>query len=88
MNKYILKISLAVFAMMLSVSCNDDFLQRDPLDEVNEDTFWQTEDHLKVYNNGLYHLARNEDNVPILVGHDEGFDSQSRGPWYWDGMTL
>ena len=87
MPYFILKISLAVFAMMLSVSCNDDFLQRDPLDEVNEDTFWQTEDHLKVYNNGLYHLARNEDNVPILVGHDEGFDSQSRRPWYWDGMS-
>jgi hypothetical protein len=87
MKKNILKMSLAVFAMMLSVSCNDDFLQRDPLDQVNNDTFWETENHLRVYNNNLYHIARVEDNVPILMGHDEAFDSQFGGIWYLDGMS-
>lgn len=87
MKKHIIKISLVVFATLISVSCNDDFLERMPLDEISDDTFWNTENDLRVYNNGLYHLARNEDNVPIIVGHDEGFDSQSRSPWYWDGMS-
>jgi hypothetical protein len=87
MKKHIRKISLLVFATLLSVSCNDDFLQRDPLDEINNDNFWETENHLAVYNNSLYHIARNENDVPILAGHDEGFDSQSRGIWYLDGMS-
>ncbi len=78
---------MAVFATLIAVSCNDDFLERMPLDEISNETFWNTENDLKVYNNGLYNIARREDDVSILVGHDEGFDSQSRSPWYWDGMS-
>jgi hypothetical protein len=87
MRKPIIKISLVLFVTLIAISCNDEFLERMPLDEISNETFWNTENDLKVYNNGLYHLARNENDVPILVGHDEGFDSQSRGPWYWDGMS-
>jgi starch-binding outer membrane protein, SusD/RagB family len=87
MKNHIIKISLVVFATLFSVSCNDDFLERAPLDEISNDIFWNTENDLKVYNNGIYHLARNEDNVPILMGHDEGFDSQARGIWYLDGFS-
>lgn len=87
MKKPIIKISLAVFATLFTISCNDDFLERKPLDEISNDIFWNTENDLKVYNNGLYHLARNEDNVPILMGHNEGFWSQARGIWYLDGFS-
>lgn len=87
MKKNILRISLAVVATVLSVSCNDDFLQREPLDQVNNNTFWETENHLRVYNNTFYHLARIESATPIIMGHDQGFESQSRGPWYLDGMA-
>src|SRR5687768_2867198 len=87
MKKNILKIYLAVVATMLSASCNDDFLDRQPLDQVNNETFWETENHLRVYNNGFYHLARIESATPILMGHDQGFESQSRSGWYLDGMA-
>lgn len=87
MKKPIIKISLAVFATLFTISCNDDFLERKPLDEISNDIFWNTENDLKVYNNGLYHLARNEDNVSILMGHNEGFWSQARGIWYLDGFS-
>jgi len=87
MKKYIVKISLVVFATALFAGCNDEFLDRQPLDEISNEIFWNNENDLKVYNNGLYHLARNEDNVPILMGHDEGFDSQARGIWYLDGFS-
>ncbi|MEX1238281.1 MAG: RagB/SusD family nutrient uptake outer membrane protein [Cyclobacteriaceae bacterium] len=87
MKKHIIKISLVVFATLIFASCNDDFLDRQPLDEISNEIFWNTENDLMVYNNGIYHLARNEDNVPILMGHDEGFDSQARGIWYLDGFS-
>ena len=87
MKKQIIKVSLVVFATLLSISCNDDFLERKPLDQISSENFWNTENDLRVYNNNLYHLARNEDHVPILMGHDEGFDSQSRGIWYLDGFS-
>jgi hypothetical protein len=73
--------------MLLSVSCNDEFLERVPLDKITNDSFWNTENDLRVYNNSIYHIARVEDDVSILVGHDEGFDSQSRGHIYQDGFS-
>lgn len=76
-----------VLATMFSTSCNDDFLERYPLDEIRSDTFWNTENDLRVYNNSLYHLAVNERNTPILMGHDQGFESQSRGIWHLSGYS-
>lgn len=87
MKKPIIKFGLAVFATLVSISCNDDFLERMPLDEISNETFWNTENDLKVYNNGLYNIARWENDVSILAGHDEGFDSQSGGIWYLDGFS-
>lgn len=87
MKKYTLKVFMIVVATFLSYSCNDAFLDRQPLDQISNDSFWKTEEHLKVYNNSIYHIARREDDVSILVGHDEGFDSQSRGFIFHDGFS-
>ncbi|MCB0688835.1 MAG: RagB/SusD family nutrient uptake outer membrane protein [Saprospiraceae bacterium] len=69
------------------VSCNDDFLERYPLDEISNETFWNTENDLAVYNNSLYDLARYDNDVPILMAHDEGFNSHKFGIWYTDEFT-
>lgn len=87
MKKHIIKICLVVVATTLSFSCNDEFLDRQPLDQISNDSFWNTENDLAVYNNSLYDMARNDDNVPIFMGHDDGFDSQKYGIWYLDGYS-
>ncbi|MCK5279121.1 MAG: RagB/SusD family nutrient uptake outer membrane protein, partial [Cyclobacteriaceae bacterium] len=81
MKKHIIKICLVVIATFLSLSCNDEFLDRQPLDEISNESFWNTENDLKVYNNSLYNLARNDDNVPIMMGHHETFSSHRFGIW-------
>ena len=88
MKTYIIKLSLITFVtVFFGCEINNDFLERDPIDAINNETFWETENHLKVYNNGLYHLAKNDINVPIMLGHHEGFDSQWAGIWYLDGYS-
>ncbi len=83
--KHILKYKfLIVGAALLMFSCNDDFLERAPLDEISAETFWNTESDLKVYNNRIYDLARSDNDVPILMGHDAGFSSHRWGIWYQD----
>lgn len=77
---------LLAFAIILG-SCNDDFLDRQPLDRISNDTYWNTENDLAVYNNGLYDLARDDNNVPILMGHDDGFDSHKFSIWYLDEFS-
>jgi len=82
MKKYSI-ISIVVFAALL-FSCNNEFLERYPLDEISNETFWNTENDLMVYNNRIYDLARNDNEVPILMGHDDGFDSHRYSIWYLD----
>ncbi|UZR98042.1 RagB/SusD family nutrient uptake outer membrane protein [Chondrinema litorale] len=84
MKNYIIKITLAIISILLSNSCNDEFLERYPLDEISSETFWNTEADLMVYNNSLYNLARNDDNVPILMGHYDGFNSHWGSIWFQD----
>jgi len=69
---------------IMMMGCSDDFLDRAPLDEISEETFWNTENDLRVYNNRIYDLARNDNEVPILMAHDDGFDSHRYGIWYLD----
>lgn len=71
-------------AALLMNGCNDEFLERKPLDRVTNETFWNTENDLRVYNNGLYDLARNDDNVPIMMGHYQGFESNWGSIWFQD----
>lgn len=84
MKNHRITFSVLFLAFILLNGCNDDFLTRTPLDEVSSETYWNTENDLQVYNNSLYDLARFEDEVPILHGHDEGFDSHRYSIWFLD----
>ena len=87
MKKHIIKIWLVVVATTLSFSCNDSFLDRQPLDEISNESFWNTENDLMVYNNSLYNLVRNDNDVPIFMGFDDGFDSHRYGIWHYSGFS-
>lgn len=87
MKQYSLKFILLFLIILVMTGCNDDFLERIPLDEISSETFWNTENDLLVYNNSLYNIVRNDDNVPILMAHDDGFDSHRFSIWYQDEFT-
>ena len=82
-----LKYLIAVLSMIILTGCNDEFLERYPLDEISNETFWNTENDLMVYNNSLYNLARNDDNVPIMMGHFDGFNSHWGSIWCQDEFS-
>ncbi|MCG8306478.1 MAG: RagB/SusD family nutrient uptake outer membrane protein [Cytophagales bacterium] len=87
MKHDIIKICLVVVATLLSFGCNDSFLDRQPLDEISNESFWNTENDLAVYNNSLYDLARNDNDVPIFMAFDDGFDSHRYGIWHLSGFS-
>ncbi len=47
-------IALTIAFTIVSSSCNDDFLNRYPLDEIAPQTFWKTPNDLKLYANSFY----------------------------------
>ncbi|WP_375582929.1 RagB/SusD family nutrient uptake outer membrane protein [Cyclobacterium xiamenense] len=87
MKNYKLIAGSLLLATVLLGACNDEFLERFPLDEVSNETYWNTENDLATYNNTFYHMALNDVQVPILHGHQDGFNSHFGSYWYLDGLA-
>jgi hypothetical protein len=89
-NKIFILVSLMVFSIL---SCNDSYLEKFPLDELTNETFWQSENDLKAYVAGLYTSFDAE-----TVWDDDNSDNQAtkaynavatskheenKGTWSW-----
>lgn len=77
MKTVIYKSVIAALTVILAVSCNDDFLERAPLDKLNDGHFWQTENDLRVYCNNFYNQ---ETLLPSYTGY-------TTPPYQREGMT-
>lgn len=87
MKNYITRIILPLLTIFFLYSCKKGYLDRLPLDHISNATFWNTENDLKIYNNGLYNMASNDVNVPIMMGHHNGFDSYWCSIWNLDEFS-
>lgn len=85
MKKYFYNISLAsvTFILMLFSSCNDSFLDREPTHNLIDQGFWNTENDLKIYNNGIYNEAGNDSYYLFMVGHTSSAWSSSYNDYFW-----
>ncbi|MGK6349961.1 RagB/SusD family nutrient uptake outer membrane protein [Parapedobacter sp. DT-150] len=48
------KLFIISLSTLMGVSCNNDFLERYPLDQVNDQNFWRSEQDLELFNNNFY----------------------------------
>lgn len=91
MKKSYIKTGLLLITSFIFFGCNDDFLDRYPLDMVSNDTYWSSEYDLRVYNNYLYTEAGNYLNTGILWGHGDGLItgnvSRCVNQWMLDAMS-
>ena len=74
-----------VFTALL-IGCNDDSMDLFPLTSISSETFWNTENDLKVYNNNLYNYAKNT-GMRMLVGNSESSTATLQAQYSYDGMT-
>ena len=68
LKKYILFLGIA---SVLLPSCNDDFMERYPQDQLTDESFWKTETDIKLMLNSLYPL--------YIIGHQSGW-AQDKSP--------
>ncbi|MGI6572087.1 MAG: RagB/SusD family nutrient uptake outer membrane protein [Fermentimonas sp.] len=80
MKKYIIYIAIIIFF----ISCNDDSMDKYPLTSVSSETFWNSENDLKIYNNIFYDYAKSNA-MRLLNGNHES--SSRDGQYSLDGMT-
>ena len=55
----------SVLSLLLITSCNDNFLDKSPLDKLSEDKYFQTENDLNTYSLSFY---------PLLEGYGKNFE--------------
>lgn len=82
-----MKIQTGLYVILLgliALACNDESLDRYPLTTISSETFWNTENDLKVYNNNFYNYAKS-DAMRLLNGNHEG--ANRNGQYSLDGMT-
>ena len=63
-KKYILALGVAT---TLLPGCNNDFMERYPLDQITDESFWKSETDLKMMLNSLYPL--------YIIGHQSGWSN-------------
>ena len=81
MNKQIKYLMILIVITSFFTSCNDDFLERYPLVNINDGSYWKSADDLRFYANGFYNTMLDRDNgwgSIGIYGHDAdgGSDTQ------------
>ncbi len=71
-------ITLFLMTVVLMFSCDDDFMERYPLDSISDQNYWKTESDLKLYTNSFYGI------------YIEGFDNalNLRQPYGYKGSAI
>ncbi len=72
-------LALGIAATLLP-GCNDDFMERYPLDQITDESFWKTETDLKMMLNSLYPL--------YIIGHRSGWADSDIHPLGVTGSPL
>lgn len=82
-------ISVILLSLFTAVACNDDFLEKQPLDQISDNTFWKTGADIEMYANQFYPTlfdARlawyNEDNF------SDNQTPSSRNVYTWGQYTV
>lgn len=69
---------------VLLISCNKDFLERNPLDQPSNEAFWNTETDVKAALNGVYEGWYSMDNVLYFdCASDNAYN-----PFVWEGWQV
>ncbi|GAI26562.1 unnamed protein product, partial [marine sediment metagenome] len=86
MKILLIKINIVLFVLFLITSCNDEALEKFPLDEISNQTFWNTSSDLESFNNSIYNMAKNDNKYWVMLGFGTGGKPHVSSPML-DEMT-
>lgn len=87
MKTYIRKYFVCgVVAMSLS-GCNDSFLERTPVTDLNDKDYWTTLSDLEAYNNGIYNEAANGSYAFMRAFCNSAWNEKLNGPYPMEAMS-
>lgn len=75
-----IQLLLLSFVAGLCWSCNDDFMDRYPLDQINDETFWKSEQDLELYCNNFY--------ATYITGFGYSWGDGTLSPWGYNDAAI
>lgn len=78
------RITYLMILTAFMMGCNDDSLEKYPLTSISSETFWNSENDLKIYNNIFYNYAKSNA-MRLLNGNHEG--ATRDGQYSLDGTS-
>lgn len=87
--KNINSIGAAILAgMMMLTACNDDYLEKYPLDRINDNTFWNSAQDIEMYANQFYVDLKNPNYVWMNDNMTDNNGPGVRETYVWNEYTL
>ena len=71
---------VTLLALIFIISCNDDFMEKYPLDRVTDQSFWKSESDLELFCNPFYE--------EFMEGHGYGSNFQLQVPYGYNGSSF
>lgn len=72
--------TIAILSLILITGCDDEFMERYPLDAITDQTFWKSESDLKLYCNSFY--------PAYIQGFDQSWALDVKTPWGFQGSLI
>ncbi len=88
MKKKIIYILSGIFVIAGLTGCNDSFLDRKPVTDINEPQYWNTRNDLELFTNGIYNQAADNSKYDFMLGHThDAWASNTHSVLWWDVMS-
>lgn len=75
-------ITLGLVTTLLMAACNKDFLERPPLNQVSQETFWQNENDVYKAVNGVYNKLPGDNII-----YDDGASDNAHAQYTWESFA-
>jgi starch-binding outer membrane protein, SusD/RagB family len=79
---------IIVISFFTAIACNDEFLEKYPLDQVNDASFWKTAADIEMYANQFYPALKNPDGTWKLDNTTDDLVPGDRTPYVWNEYTI
>ena len=79
---------IIIISLFIATACNDDYLEKYPLDKINDASFWKTSSDLEMYTNQFYPSLKNPNSIRIYDNSTDNNGPGARDTYTWGEYTV
>lgn len=84
----IMKYTITLICLFFATSCSDSFLEKYPLDEINDASFWKSAQELEMYANQFYPSLKDPNYMWRQDDPTDNNGAATRDPYIWNEYVI